>query len=137
MTKGTLVSTDFDGKEALFKAVIKESIVPSLLLAEDAAGLYDGSISELLSELVMAWWEKLTGSSICGTHQVDRGGGGQFPGALAVLHGDEVVARAREQQARRALSGAARRSAARCVTVNVNLAVVETRCRWCCSWLSG
>ncbi len=93
VTKGTLYYY-FDGKEALFKAVIKESIVPSLLLAEDAVGRYDGPTSELLSELVMAWWEKLTGSSICGLTKLIVAEAANFP-ELSQFYMDEVVARAR------------------------------------------
>ena len=93
VTKGTLYYY-FDGKEALFKAVIKEAVVPSLLLAEEAVGRYDGTTSELLGELVMAWWEKLTGSSICGLTKLIVAEAANFP-ELSQFYMDEVVARAR------------------------------------------
>lgn len=93
VTKGTLYYY-FNGKEALFKAVIQESVVPSLLSAEEAVGRYDGSMRDLLSELVLAWWEKLTGGSICGLAKLVVAEAANFP-ELSQFYMDEVVARAR------------------------------------------
>ena len=47
VSKGTLYLY-FDSKEALFKAVIEEGIVPLLVAAEQQVATYEGSSAELL-----------------------------------------------------------------------------------------
>ena len=54
VSKGTLYLY-FDGKEALFKAVINEFVLPQIAEAEEQAEQYSGSISDLMIELQERW----------------------------------------------------------------------------------
>src|SRR2546430_3104690 len=55
VTKGT-VYLYFDGKEALFKAVVRETIVPVIAQGEALAQSFAGSARELLEQLVREYW---------------------------------------------------------------------------------
>lgn len=54
VSKGTLYLY-FDSKEALFKAVIQEGLVPTLAEAESLAAGHAGSAFELLQALIEGW----------------------------------------------------------------------------------
>ncbi len=49
----------FKNKEALFKAVIENSITPLINFANEIIDHYEGSPQELITLLVNQWWEKL------------------------------------------------------------------------------
>ena len=55
VTKGTLYLY-FDSKEALFKAVVRETIVPVIAKGEALAQSFTGSARELLEQLVREYW---------------------------------------------------------------------------------
>ncbi|MFN9678176.1 MAG: TetR/AcrR family transcriptional regulator [Betaproteobacteria bacterium] len=55
VSKGTLYLY-FANKEELFKAVVRESVVPLITAAAGRAESYDGSSADLLRGLVMSWW---------------------------------------------------------------------------------
>ena len=55
VTKGTLYLY-FDSKEALFKAVVRETIVPVIAQGEALARSFTGSARELLERLVREYW---------------------------------------------------------------------------------
>src|SRR3989442_10422492 len=55
VTKGT-VYLYFDSKEALFKAVVRETIVPVIAQGEALARSFTGSARELVERLVRAYW---------------------------------------------------------------------------------
>lgn len=58
VSKGTLYLY-FDSKEALFKAVIQEGIVPVVAEGEAIAASHDGSAAELLERLLENWWSRI------------------------------------------------------------------------------
>jgi len=94
VSKGTLYLY-FDSKEALFKAVIQEGIVPIL---EAGAGLVDsftGSSAELLRRLILEWWQRIGASSLAGVPKLMISEAGNFP-ELATYYNDTVITRGRE-----------------------------------------
>jgi len=55
VTKGTIYLY-FESKEALFKAVVRETIVPVIAQGEALARSFTGSARELLEQLVREYW---------------------------------------------------------------------------------
>jgi AcrR family transcriptional regulator len=56
VSKGT-VYLYFPGKEDLFKAVVREGLVPLLERGEKVVAEHEGSAVDLIRELVRGWWE--------------------------------------------------------------------------------
>jgi len=118
ITKGTLYLY-FESKEALFKAVVRETIVPLLAAAERMVDDHEGSPEELLRRLVLQWWESLDGAQLAGIPKLVMSEAANFP-ELAQFWFDEVVQRGRQIFAavlRRGIEGGAFRE------VDVDLAV--------------
>ena len=94
VSKGTLYLY-FDSKEALFKAVIQEGIVPVL---EQGAGLIDGfrgSAAELLHALIGEWWQRIGNTPLAGVPKLMISEAGNFP-ELATYYHDTVIVRGRD-----------------------------------------
>lgn len=94
VSKGTLYLY-FDSKEALFKAVIQEGIVP---LLEEGAGLVDsfeGSAADLLHTLLGAWWRAIGSTHLAGIPKLMISEARNFP-ELAIYYHDAVITRARD-----------------------------------------
>lgn len=100
VSKGTLYLY-FDSKEALFKAVIQEGMVPIL---EQGAGLVDGfkgSAADLLRTLIGEWWQRIGNTALAGVPKLMISEAGNFP-ELANYYHDTVIVRGRDLM-RRAL----------------------------------
>ncbi len=94
VSKGTLYLY-FDSKEALFKAVIQEGIVPIL---EQGAGLVDGfkgSAADLLRALIGEWWQRIGNTALAGVPKLMISEAGNFP-ELANYYHDTVIVRGRD-----------------------------------------
>ena len=94
VSKGTLYLY-FDSKEALFKAVIREGIVPIL---EQGAGLVDGfkgSAADLLRALIGEWWQRIGNTALAGVPKLMISEAGNFP-ELATYYHDAVIVRGRD-----------------------------------------
>jgi AcrR family transcriptional regulator len=91
VTKGT-VYLYFDSKEALFKAVVRETIVPIFARGEQMVAEYRGSAAELFGELVRKWWELIGETSLSGIPKLMMAEAGNFP-VLARFYYDEVISR--------------------------------------------
>src|SRR5690348_12841370 len=65
VTKGT-VYLYFDSKEALFKAVVRETIVPVIAQGEALAREFTGTASALLERLVREYWRLVGETSLAG-----------------------------------------------------------------------
>jgi len=118
VTKGTLYLY-FESKEALFKAVVRETIVPLLTAAERMVDDHAGTPEELLRRLVLEWWKSLDASQLAGIPKLVMSEASNFP-ELAQFWFDEVVQRGRQIFAgvlRRGIDGGAFRK------VDVDLAV--------------
>lgn len=94
VSKGTLYLY-FDSKEALFKAVIREGILPIL---DEGAGMVDnftGSSADLLRGLILEWWKRIGSTSLGGVPKLMISESGNFP-ELATYYHDTVIMRGRE-----------------------------------------
>jgi len=93
VSKGTLYLY-FDSKEALFKAVIEEGIVPTLAAAELRAAGHDGSAAELLRHLLFGWWQEIGGTRLAGVPKLIISESRNFPEVAQYYH-DKVIVRGR------------------------------------------
>lgn len=94
VSKGTLYLY-FDSKEALFKTVIEEGIVP---LLEEGSGLIDsfaGSTPDLLRILIGEWWQRVGNTHLAGVPKLMISEARNFP-ELAKYYHDNVIVRARD-----------------------------------------
>ena len=93
VSKGTLYLY-FDSKEALFKAVIEEGIVPRFEAAEQQAANFEGSSAELLRHLIYAWWQQIGNTPLAGVAKLIISESRNFPDVAQYYH-DHVIAQAR------------------------------------------
>jgi AcrR family transcriptional regulator len=93
VSKGTLYLY-FDSKEALFKAVIEEGIVPTLAVAEQHLAEHSGSARELLRHLIFGWWQQIGGTRLAGVPKLIISESRNFP-ELAQYYHDRVIVRGR------------------------------------------
>lgn len=103
VSKGTLYLY-FDSKEALFKAVIREGILPIL---DEGAGMVDnftGSSGDLLRGLILEWWKRIGSTALGGVPKLMISEAGNFP-ELAAFYHETVIIRGRELMRRVLLRG--------------------------------
>jgi AcrR family transcriptional regulator len=93
VSKGTLYLY-FDSKEALFKAVVEEGIVPALAAAEQQLSGYDGSSAELLRFLLLNWWRQIGSTRLAGVVKLIISESRNFPEVAQYYH-DRVIVRGR------------------------------------------
>lgn len=93
VSKGTLYLY-FDSKEALFRAVIREGIVPALEHGEAVFNQFEGSSGELLRWLLLGWWELIGSSRFGGIPKLMMGEARNFPEIAAFYH-EAVISRGR------------------------------------------
>src|SRR5207248_9940068 len=91
VTKGTLYLY-FESKEALFKAVVRETIVPVIAQGEALARSFTGSARDLLEQLVREYWRLVGETALAGIPKLMMAEAGTFP-ELTRFYYDEVVAR--------------------------------------------
>lgn len=90
-TKGTIFLY-FANKEELFKAVVREAIVPFIEDAESAVDAHRGSARELLERLLRERWARLASSPVSCMPKLMVSEAANFP-ELARFYHDEVVDR--------------------------------------------
>ena len=93
VSKGTLYLY-FDSKEALFKAVIAEGIVPTLAAAEERVAAYGGPAVGLLRELLFGWWQAIGATRLAGVPKLIISESRNFPEVAQYYH-DQVIVRGR------------------------------------------
>ena len=93
VSKGTLYLY-FDSKEALFKAVIEEGIVPTLVAVEQQLAEHSGSAAELLRKLLFGWWQQIGGTRLAGVPKLIISESRNFPEVAQYYH-DKVILRGR------------------------------------------
>src|SRR6058998_2852580 len=91
VTKGTLYLY-FDSKEALFKAVVRETIVPVIAQGEALAQSFTGSARELLEQLVREYWRLVGETAVAAVPKLIIAEAATFP-ALTRFYYEEVVTR--------------------------------------------
>ena len=91
VTKGT-VYLYFESKEALFKAVVRETIVPVIAQGEALARSFTGSARELVERLVREYWRLVGETALAGIPKLMMAEAATFP-ELTRFYYEEVVTR--------------------------------------------
>lgn len=91
VSKGTLYLY-FCSKEELFKAVVRESVVPHLGEAEGMLDHFTGDSAQLLRGLMTTWWDKIGNTKLSGLTKLMIAEAGNFPD-LARFYQEEVIDR--------------------------------------------
>lgn len=94
VSKGTLYLY-FDSKEALFKAVIEQGILPMLDEGEALLQQHKVDARSLLQELLLRWWQLLGETPLGGIPKLMIAEAGNFP-EVASYYYDNVIVRGRE-----------------------------------------
>ncbi|NMG45990.1 TetR family transcriptional regulator [Aromatoleum toluvorans] len=90
VSKGTLYLY-FDSKDALFKAVIQEGVVPALHAGEALLEQHDDPL-ELLRAILSGWWERIGSTELGGIPKLMMSEAGNFPD-VAAYYQREVIQR--------------------------------------------
>lgn len=91
VSKGTLYLY-FESKEDLFKAVIREGLLPLLAEGEELMASMPGSASDLFKAIVLRWWEIVGEGPIGGIPKLIFAEARNFP-EIARFYADEVIER--------------------------------------------
>jgi len=91
VTKGT-VYLYFSSKEVLFKAVVRETIVPVIAQGEALAQSFPGSARELVERLVREYWRLVGETALAGIPKLMIAEAANFP-ELARFYYEEVAVR--------------------------------------------
>jgi len=94
VTKGTLYLY-FTDKNALFRAVVQEAVVPEIARMEHIARDYPGSRADAIRTVVHHWWKIVGESQLCGIPKLVVAEAGNFPD-LARFFVQQVVRRGRK-----------------------------------------
>ncbi|HEX7077079.1 MAG TPA: helix-turn-helix domain-containing protein [Candidatus Eisenbacteria bacterium] len=79
VSKGTMYLY-FRNKEALFRAVVAHSMVPMVERGEEIARAHRGSSRDLLSSILLTWWDSLEASPASGLTKLMVAEARNFPG---------------------------------------------------------
>jgi AcrR family transcriptional regulator len=91
VSKGTLYLY-YTSKDDLFKAVVRESIVPFIGEAETSVAAFEGHSADLLRGVIQDWWRSIGQSKVSGIVKLMTAEAGNFP-ELASFYQEEVVVR--------------------------------------------
>ncbi len=92
VSKGTLYLY-FANKEELFKAVVRENVLPVIGKAEETVSHYEGASADLFREIMMGWWERIGNTKLSGITKLMMAESGNFPEVAKFYH-EEVISRA-------------------------------------------
>ncbi len=90
-TKGTIFLY-FPNKVELFKAMVREQVLPRIQQAEQRIDAHEGTARDLLENVLRSRWDGLYHSSLSGLPKLMFSEAGNFP-ELARFYHDEVVSR--------------------------------------------
>lgn len=91
VSKGTLYLY-FSSKEELFKAVVRENILPMVGEAEELVDQFPGAMVELFRAMMYGWWERVGNTKLSGISKLVFSEAGNFPD-LARFYHQEVISR--------------------------------------------
>ncbi len=91
VSKGTLYLY-FTNKEELFKAVVRENMVPVLGEAEGIVQHFEGSTADLFREIILGWWERIGNTKLSGITKLMMAESSNFPEVAQFYH-NEVISR--------------------------------------------
>lgn len=93
VSKGTLYLY-YENKDALFKAVVQEGIIPVIAENEAIAAKHSGCSFELLELMLQNWWTKIGQTAFAGIPKLIVAEARNFP-ELASYYYDNVISRGR------------------------------------------
>jgi AcrR family transcriptional regulator len=91
VSKGTLYLY-FPSKEDLFRAVVRDNLLPVLDEAEQAIDNYEGHSADLLRDFILGWWQRIGDTPLSGLTKLMMAESGNFPEVAKFYH-DEVISR--------------------------------------------
>lgn len=91
VSKGTLYLY-YANKEDLFKAVVRQSIVPVIGDAETSVAEFEGHSAELLRHVILNWWRRVGATNASGISKLILAEADNFP-ELARFYQQEVMTR--------------------------------------------
>ena len=94
VSKGTLYLY-FTSKEDLFKAVVRENVLPVLGEAEEIIDHYQGHSANLFREIILGWWQRIGSTKVGGITKLMMAESGNFP-EVAKFYYDEVISRSNQ-----------------------------------------
>lgn len=106
VSKGTLYLY-FTSKEDLFKAVVRENLLPVLDEAEVLVDAFDGHSADLFRDIMLGWWQRIGATKLSGITKLMMAESGNFP-ELAQFYHQEVILRGTAMIARVLERGMAR-----------------------------
>lgn len=121
VSKGTLYLY-FDSKEALFNAVVRGIVLPSVDKAEAMLASHAGSAAQQLKDILIYWWHCNSDLRLGALHKLIIAEAGNFP-EVASYFSENIVLRGR-QMIRRVLEGGIARGEFRPVAVEAAIEVI-------------
>jgi AcrR family transcriptional regulator len=97
VTKGTMYLY-FESKDALFKAVVRDTVLPAIERAEHLVETFEGGARELFATLVRGWWSMMAQPGLSALPKLMISEVAHFP-ELARFYHEEVVQRGRRLMA--------------------------------------
>lgn len=91
VSKGTLYLY-YANKEDLFKAVVRQTILPMIDDAETSVAEFDGHSAELLRQVILSWWVRIGSTKASGISKLILAEADNFP-ELARFYQEEVMTR--------------------------------------------
>jgi len=91
VSKGTLYLY-YANKEDLFKAVVRQTILPMIGDAEASVAEFDGHSAELLRHIILSWWRRIGSTKASGISKLILAEADNFP-ELARFYQEEVMTR--------------------------------------------
>ena len=91
VSKGTLYLY-YANKEDLFKAVVRQIILPMIDDAETSVAEFDGHSAELLRHVILSWWVRIGSTKASGISKLILAEADNFP-ELARFYQEEVMTR--------------------------------------------
>ena len=91
VSKGTLYLY-YANKEDLFKAVVRQTILPMIDDAETSVAEFDGHSADLLRHVILSWWVRIGSTKASGISKLILAEADNFP-ELARFYQEEVMTR--------------------------------------------
>lgn len=91
VSKGTLYLY-YESKEELFKAVVRNTVIPLIGGAEQMVDQASGSCAQAFRNVVTTWWNAMGKTKLAGIAKLMMAEAGNFP-ELAAFYNEEVIAR--------------------------------------------
>ncbi|NMM38167.1 MAG: TetR/AcrR family transcriptional regulator [Glaciimonas sp.] len=89
VSKGTLYLY-FTNKEDLFKAVVRENLLPVLGEAEALVSVFEGHSADLFRNIILGWWQRIGDTKLSGITKLMMAESGNFP-ELAQFYHQEMI----------------------------------------------